>query len=107
MIVKLYSNANYPDLSENQAYFVIGIEADDFRILNDFGKPYLYPAELFIVQDATESQDWINEFGEDGERYAYPPALNQVGFFEDVLDHKPEQTAVFWRVVNQCLAQAA
>jgi len=108
MIVKLKSNnANYPELSAEQVYFVIGIEADDFRILNDCGKPYLYPAEWFTVVDAHEPQDWVSELGEDGERYAYPPQLNQAGFFEDVFDNKPEQTAVFWHTVNQRLAAEA
>jgi len=36
MIVKLIEeNPDYPDLTPNQPYFVIGIEADDYRILND------------------------------------------------------------------------
>jgi len=48
MIVKLKrKNVDYADLSPRQPYFVIGIEADDYRILNDMGRPYLYPAELF------------------------------------------------------------
>jgi hypothetical protein len=44
MIVKLRSgNSDYADLSADQPYVVIGIEADDYRIFNDAGKPYLYP----------------------------------------------------------------
>jgi hypothetical protein len=44
MIVKIKErNPDYPDLSPIQPYFVIGIEADDYRILNDCGKPYLLP----------------------------------------------------------------
>ncbi len=108
MIVKLTStNPSYPDLSEDQPYFVIGIEADDYRILNDAGKPYLYPAALFDVIDAREPQDWITEIGDDGERYSYPEPLNEVGFFEDFFDQKHEQTSIFWHVVNQKLSDAA
>lgn len=108
MIVKLKSSdLDYPDLSADQRYFVIGIEADDYRILNDAGKPYLYPPELFDVVDASIPPDWVMEIGNDGERYAYPPPLNQTGFFEDLFDQKPEQTAIFWRVVNRSLSQAA
>ena len=56
MIVKLKSkNPSYADLSEDQPYFVIGIEADDYRILNDAGKPYLYPPELFDVLDSCKA----------------------------------------------------
>ena len=108
MIVKLKTNSpDFPDLSEEQVYFVIGIEADDFRILNDAGKPYLYPPELFSIINSTEPEDWITDFGDDGERYSYPIQLNNPGFFEDVFDRKPEQTSVFWHTVNQRLAQAA
>jgi hypothetical protein len=43
MIVKLKEeNSDYPDLTPDQPYYGIGIEADDYRILNNYGKPYLY-----------------------------------------------------------------
>jgi hypothetical protein len=107
MIVKLRrKNSRYPDLTPGQPYTAIGIEADDLRILNDQGRPYLYPARLFEVVDAREPNDWLTEFGEDGERYAYPPPLNSRGFFEDFFDAKKEAVATFWRVVNQRLATA-
>lgn len=105
MIVKLRRrSARYPDLTPKQPYVVIGIEADDLRVLNDHGRPYLYPPRLFEVVDPREPGDWVKEFGEDGERYAYPPLLNHSGFFEDFFDGKPEAVATFWRVVNQQLA---
>lgn len=108
MIVKLKSKSSrYPDLSENQPYFVIGIEADDYRILNDAGKPYLYPPELFDILDSRYPSDWITEFGEDGEQYSYPVTLNEAGFFEDFFEQKREQTSIFWHIVNQTLSKAA
>jgi hypothetical protein len=108
MIVKLISkNPDYVDLSEGQPYFVIGIEADSYRILNDSGKPYLYPPELFSVMDPSEPEDWVSENGDDGERYAYPASLNTVGFFEDYFENKYEQISVFWQVVNKRLTNAA
>ncbi len=108
MIVKLKSeNTRYPDLSKEQQYFVLGIEADDYRILNDVGKPYLYPPDLFDVIEPTEPGDWVTEFGEDGERYSYPTPLNGAGFFENFFDQKHEETSIFWHVVNQRLAHAA
>lgn len=88
-------------------YSVIGIEADDYRILNDQGKPYLYEAELFEVVDPREPVDWVSERGEDGERYAYPPALNRAGFFEDFFEGDPQAISEFWRVMNQRLSQVA
>ena len=72
--------------------------------MNDAGRPYLYPRNLFRVLDAREPNDWITQYGEDGERYAYPAALNLPGFFEDFFDNKPKAVKTFWRVMNQRLA---
>ena len=86
---------------------MIGIEADDYRILNDQGRPYVYPRRLFEVVDPREPKDWVIERGDDGERYAYPSLLNAPGFFEDFFDAKKEAVAIFWQVVNRRLAAAA
>lgn len=108
MIVKLQQSASsYPDLTPGQPYVVIGIEADELRILNDQGRPYLYSPDLFTVIDPREPADWEIEIGDDGERYAYPAQFNRVGFFEDFFDEKREAIATFWRVMNQHLAMAA
>src|SRR2546430_11155421 len=105
MIVKLNKKINrYKDLTFWQSYVVIGIEADDLRILNDAGRPFLYPRNLFSVIDAQEPVDWVTEFGDDGERYSYPPTLNKPGFFEDFFDEKRKAVTTFWRVVIQRLA---
>jgi hypothetical protein len=108
MIVTLKkSHPEDPDLTSGQPYVVIGIEADDLRILNDQGRPYLYPPELFEIVDAHEPADWVSEVGADGERYAYPPPLNLAGFFEDFFDDQRQAVATFWQVVNQRLALPA
>ena len=105
MIVKLKKkNGRYRDLTVGQPYVVIGIEADDLRILNDAGRPFLYPPDLFSLIDPNEPVDWITELGDDGERYSYPPPLNKSGFFEDFFDEKAKAVATFWRIVNQRLA---
>ncbi len=107
MIVKLsHKNPRYPDLTPQQNYVVIGIEADDLRILNDQGRPYLYPARLFEVVDPKEPKDWVTEYGEANERYAYPQPWNDTGFFEDFFDEKKKAVATFWQVINQRLAMA-
>jgi hypothetical protein len=105
MIVKLKKAVSrYRDLTPDQPYLVIGIEADDYRLLNDQGRPFLYPQENFEVVDPREPDDWVSELGEDQERYAYPQPLNVCGFFEDFFDSKPEAVTTFWRVVNRRLA---
>ena len=92
MIVQFRThNIAYPDLTPNQHYVVIGIEADDFRILNDAGRPFLYDDSLFEVVDSTEPDDWITEIGEDGERYAYPLPLNAVGFLRIFLTERKKR----------------
>lgn len=108
MIVKLKkADTRYRDLTSGQLYDVIGIEANDLRIINNGGRPFLYPADLFSLVDAREPADWVTEFGEDGERYSYPPSLNKPGFFEDFFDQKAKAVATFWRVVNHRLAAAS
>jgi hypothetical protein len=105
MMVKLKrETARHRELSFGQPYFVIGIEADELRILNDAGRPFLYQPDLFSLIDPKESADWVTEFGDDGERYSYPVALNKSGFFEDFFDEKAKAVTTFWRVVNQLLA---
>lgn len=108
MIVKLTKNsAQYPDLSTEREYAVIGVEANDLRILNDRGQPYLYPSALFDIMDDRLPENWVLEFGESGEKYAYPPALNGVGFFEDFFEHKPQAVSEFWGFINHLAATAA
>jgi hypothetical protein len=108
MIVKLKERCpDYPDLSPDEPYFVIGIEADDFRILNDFGKPYIYSSRLFEIVDPREPKSWITVYGDDGERYSYPLALNEPGFFEDYFDGNHEARSQFWHVINKGLSEAA
>jgi hypothetical protein len=107
MIVKLRrGERRRRDLTPDRPYVVIGIEADDLRILNDEGRPFLYPARAFRIVDRREPRDWLNELGDDGERYAYPPPLNGEGFFEDFFDGDRQAVRTFWRVVNEQLAGA-
>jgi hypothetical protein len=56
----------YRDLTPGRPYVVIGIEADHLRILNDQGRPFLYPAWIFRIIDRREPDNWISEVGEGG-----------------------------------------
>jgi hypothetical protein len=91
------------DLTYSQTYRVLGIEAGDYRLLNDRGRPYLYPSRLFKIIDRREPEEWVSE---DGERYAYPAPLNAPGFFEDFFDGKKAAVETFWRAMNEQLAGA-
>jgi hypothetical protein len=87
------ASTSYRDLTPGNVYRVIGIEADDYRIMNDAGQPFLYPPRLFQIVDASEPRAWKNSCGDDGERYAYPPELARRGFFEDYFDDDPKALA--------------
>jgi len=88
MRVECKSNSKYPELTPGNVYRVIGIEADDLRIMNDEGRPYLYPRKVFRMTDPTEPTDWETYIGDDGERYSYSPPMNRPGFWEDYFDNK-------------------
>ncbi|MCK5147778.1 hypothetical protein KAR48_13555 [bacterium] len=83
------------DLSASVLYLVIGLEADDYRLINDNRRPYLYDHKLFDLIDEKEPSNWCNEYGDDGERYAYPPELNKSGFFEDYFDGNKKALKIF------------
>jgi hypothetical protein len=108
MIVELREHdACYPDLTQGQPYVVLGIEADDLQILNDQGRPYLYPPEIFTIADTREQEDWVTEFGEDDKRYSYPPPSTVPDSSRTISTASPEAVATFWRATNRCLSAAA
>jgi len=106
MIVELRARSRpYTDLSMGQQYVVLGIEADDLRVVSNAGKPHLYPRSIFRVTDATRPRSWLVEKGEDGEEYAYPEPLNAIGFFEDFFEQRPHAVSAFWRWWNDSESQ--
>lgn len=82
-------------LSFARAYVVHGIEADDYRIVDESGEPVLLPSELFDIVDSFQPDDWVRCIGDEGEVYAYPAELNRIGFFEDYFDGDPDTMRVF------------
>ncbi len=94
-------------LTLGRAYEVLGIEADDYRLLTDensdpFGNdPVLYESECFEIIDPNEPEFWNCKYGEEGERYCYPPEWCSVGFFEDYHDDVPEAQKIFWNELKR------
>jgi hypothetical protein len=82
MKVKLLKENKYKNLNPKMIYEVIGIEGDDFRIINNDNEPCLYSLKLFRIVNKKEPEFWVNEFGEGGERHSYPKAINTPGFFD-------------------------
>ena len=87
-------------LTIGKEYEVLGIEADDYRILDDpdpRGGPFLYDHACFRIVDAEEPACWICHYGEDGEKYCYPAEWSAVGFFEDYFDGVRANQEQFWQ----------
>jgi hypothetical protein len=75
----------HQNVTPGEEYFVLGIDRDDFRVINDSGDPILYPKELFEVLDAAIPAGWrLSEDEEDrGYYYLDPIRTSEPGFWED------------------------
>ena len=82
-------------LTIGREYEVIGIEADQYRIVDDTGLPHLFNPSNFEMVDSSEPSCWKSETGAEGERYCYPAEWNAPGFFEDFFDRKEETQQIF------------
>ena len=97
MIVKLKAHRDLLPISPrsllpNRAYRVLAIEADCYRLLSGDGErdgPYLYHPFFFKIIDPAEPEDWVSEFGEEGERYTRPADFGP-HTWEHYFDHEPE-----------------
>jgi len=76
----------YKDLTPDNTYRVIGLEADDFRIMSDEGAPYCFPMEMFTVVDAHWPKDWVENISTGGLRWVTSQTLAEPDFFDRVFD---------------------
>lgn len=107
MIIQLTKNIeDFDDLSPDKYYYVIGIEGNYYRIMNDEGRPYLYEPEIFEVLDDTRPSNWITELSNSELEYSYPKELNSIGFFEDYFDDKPDVMRIFNLYYSKTLSSA-
>ncbi len=79
-----------------QVYEVIGIEANNYRLINDAHMPYLYNPNQFKMIESERPDFWVTEYGEEREEYSYPSSWSAPGFFEDFHDGKNEVINQFW-----------
>jgi len=89
------SNNVIYNITPNNIYTVIGIEANWYRIIGNEGEPYLYPPQLFEIVEAGFPPNWKKTIGKNKEIYCYPPEIDRIGFFEDYFDKKEEAIAIF------------
>ena len=73
---------------------VVGIDDENYRVLDDDLEPFLYSKKLFTVVDHAVPDDWIREDYEDGEYHIYPSEFRE-HIFENYFDGKPYAVSVF------------
>jgi len=89
-------------VTPGETYEVLGIEAGDYRLIDDFGDPVLIDASACEVVDPARPADWVASI-EDGVEYAYPPEFNEPGFWERYHEQEAEARRVYSRYVNRKL----
>lgn len=103
MLVKVLSSINLSDVPDinsksvtiDKVYKVIGEYSTDFRIVNDFGEPIIYPKSIFKIVEDGLPIDWHRlEVGPD-HYYVDPKPLSRPGFYEDLFDGKEDAVQVF------------
>jgi len=94
----------YPDLSIDKIYHVLAIQYDDYRLIGDEERPYLYPQQAFSIIDNQIDNNWIQVFEEEEEgevlRYYGPPEFARY-FFEDYFDGDREKKEIFEQYIKQ------
>ena len=95
MKVKYCGNTN--SMTYGETYEVIGIDCNDYRIINDKNDPCLYDSNECEVVENSEPDFWVKEIDEDGDIYAYPFPWSRVGFFEDYHDRIEKVVKQFWK----------
>lgn len=89
-------------LTAGSLYEVIGIEAGDYRVIDDSGSPILVPPTAFEIVDPSRPAQW-KSWHQDGVEYAYAPELARPGFFEDFHDRDPAAVREFNLYINRHL----
>jgi hypothetical protein len=73
----------YDNLTEGLEYFVLGVDDEFIRVVNDFGEPILYPKRLFDICDNLIPPSWSFKQGEGDDYYLDPCRTSEPGFYED------------------------
>lgn len=66
-----------------EAYCVIEVDHENYRVMDDKGEPILYPKALFKVVDPSIPPGWQLDEYEDGEFHLRPTEMAAPGFYED------------------------
>ncbi len=75
--------SNFSGLSFDKDYYVVVLQDDDYRIVNDDNKPVLYGKKFFDVVEYSHDNDWVFiDYGE-GDYCRGPIEFLARGFIED------------------------
>lgn len=69
-------------LTENCEYFVLGIDDEYLRVIDDYGEPILYPKNLFEILETEIPPGWLFHEGDEGDYYIDPRRTAMRGFYE-------------------------
>lgn len=92
---------DWRSLTLGKEYLVIGLNDEDYRVVNDFNEPILYPKECFEITDSRVPEDWRRDDHADGEYRINPIEVAKPGFYEKFFDDVPEAQEVFRRVLER------
>lgn len=91
------------NLQPDKVYYVIGVDDENYRVINETGEPILYPKKLFTVVDPKIPEGWVKKSYSDGEYFIDPPELSEPGFYEDYFDGKPYALEIFRNFIGNYL----
>ena len=80
-------------ISTSEEYFVIEVDEDYFRIIDDLGEPILYPKDVFEVVDPPLPPAWQFLEYPDGEYHLGPTKTLVRGLYEDFFGSEGNRVA--------------
>src|SRR5262245_24239469 len=82
---RLVDESEHHGLSAGTVYDVVGLDSDNFRVIDDNDQPFLFPKALFEIVDPAIPDDWVSKTVDD-EYYVDPPECAGRGFYEAYFD---------------------
>jgi len=74
----------HPDITKGNIYSILGIEGENYRLIGDLGKPYLYNKSRFEPVEIDKGNDWIKIDDINVGEISYPVAqFTETNFFEE------------------------
>lgn len=82
------------DVTIGKKYVVLALEGNDYRLVGDEGRPYLYPREAFKVIDKSGDDEWTMFRDSDDIAYCGPSVLILGTVFDDYFEQLASAIAI-------------